>query len=228
MTRQEPIAESQHGAKLMAPTEGRPYYRIIWYTRTGERKQGSAGRDFEEALGKLGEKEAELATGLGERGTLPFQQAIDAFLQAHANSADSYLTQHKAMVRRFVSPHLGPLPAWSLTRDDVEKVLKLPEAPSVRLQLRATLGSMLTWAYAQSPRWTAQPRSHFIVEQPRNAARERTSTRRSGPLHPEADAPDRPGLPVPRGKAGRAAGRCPRRTGLADGRAGVGERGSSR
>ena len=166
---------SPHGVSLSAPTKARPYYRITYRTKDGQRHQPSGGADFDTAFAKANLIEAELAGAVGDSTGPTIAQMSAAWL---ADMEPDWSMRHHddqtKLIKKWVTPALGSLPAAELTRDDIKTTLATPDNAHERRKLRACVGGLLKWGYDNTDPVTRQPyttgpRAMFVPAQARTA-----------------------------------------------------------
>lgn len=151
-----------HNVKLFEPTPARPYYRITYRTRDGQRRQPSGGTDFDTAFAKAKLIEEDLASAVGDGQARTVTQLAAAFMADMAPDwTPRYIQDQQHHLDTWVTPAIGKLAAAELTRDDIKPVLAAPNYPVGVTQLRATVGGMLTWGYDHE--WVPVPRAALIT-----------------------------------------------------------------
>lgn len=173
------ILETELGVVLYPPTKARPYYRLVWRDIHGKRHQSGAGKDQTAAWAKAVEKNDELAAEFADPTGRTVEMLANAWLDDMGNHwSDLHGEKGESMRDRFIVPLLGAVPAASLSKEQVSATLKVPAAVSTRRHLRAAVGGMLTWGYAND--WTPNPREFYLPRQPR------TSKSSAGQQHGES------------------------------------------
>ena len=65
------VEETTHGVAMYPPSEASAYYRIVWRTPTGQRKQTTAGRERAAAWAQAWRRDRLLAAEVGDLGQTP-------------------------------------------------------------------------------------------------------------------------------------------------------------
>jgi hypothetical protein len=183
---------TEHNVALHCATPSRPYHRIVYRTKTGERKFKSGGAgpvtgrcdgsQHEQAWAKALEIDDELAASLRERDERTVRDLYKAWnAERRRSHADYTFEKDEEMWRRFVEPVAADWTLDELSRSSVKELLQKPDNESARRHLRASFGAMLTWAHAEEPAWLPEPREHYIPKPPRTG--KSTGNREHGESH---------------------------------------------
>jgi integrase len=167
---------SEHRVKFTGRTVASPYYRAAWYTIAGKRQHRSLGTNYRTAAAKAADIEKSLVQATEGPGALIIDDLTDAWLAAMTpHWSLRHAADQRAAVARWVEPEVGDLPVSSLDRTMVARLLADPAAPSARRQLRATLGGLVGWGYANQ--WLGFTRDQLLPPTPR------TSRSQAGRVH---------------------------------------------
>jgi hypothetical protein len=124
----------------------------------GERKAASGGSDQQQVWAKALDIDADLAAAVADPIGRTVRELINAWLPAMKDEwASTHWHWDKCydMARRFIVPTIGHLPAWPLTRAQVEAVVATATAKSAKGHTSNALGAMLIWGHAKE--WGAEP-----------------------------------------------------------------------
>lgn len=161
----------KHGVKITGPTPASRYYRAEWRTPPkNQRHFSSLGTNYYLAAPRAEELDRLLALMENNVADLPIEELAAAWI---ADLSLVWSPRHAAdqarHVEEWVCGWVGDLEVAKLDRAMVRYLLAKPAAPSARRQLRALLGGMLSWGFANN--WLTQPRAMLLPPAPRTAKR---------------------------------------------------------
>jgi integrase len=164
------IWETPRGVQLHPPTSARPYFRIVYRDRNGQRHQPSGGKDQKGAWAKACEIDRQLELAVTDKSERTVAELRDAFLAdmtphwspRHAQDTGTYLDA--ALVDLLASP------CWELTRDDIAAAINRGATARMRQHYRAPFGKMISWGYDEE--WVPQPREALVRRKHKTARAE--------------------------------------------------------
>src|SRR6516164_5530942 len=84
-----------------------------------------------------------------ERGTGTFAELAHRYVEEHAKKKNKSWRQGDRLVRRYLLPLWGSLPAQSITRSDVRAMMGKIGAPDLANQVLVSASAIFTWAVKQ-------------------------------------------------------------------------------
>jgi integrase len=162
---------TKHGVTVTGPSPASPYYRAEWRTPPhNQRHFSSLGTNYHSAGAKAEELDRLRALMDTTPADLPIEELAAAWI---ADLTLVWSPRHAAdqarHVEEWVCEWVGDLEVAKLDRAMVRYLLAKPTAPSARRQLRALLGGMLSWGFANN--WLTEPRAVLLPPAPRTAKR---------------------------------------------------------
>jgi integrase len=149
----------QAGLALAVHPTGARSYKVI-YSRSGRARWLTLGdvRAIGLADVRVMAQEIMLAVAKGgdpaadrraERNRGTFTEVAERYVEEHAKKHNKSWKQADALVRRFLLPKWGKLPAHSITRADVRALIGRISAPVVANQTLAAASAVFSWAIKQ-------------------------------------------------------------------------------